>query len=464
MKNCGYPFHLQIATKEILNELVRRFPERPPVRPTLIQHKILELIEEWRSTLCVSSRHKEDLGFIRDMHRLLRFKGYVFPEIRLDSAAVLNPSENLKSADELEEEDRAAQQAKLQELIRKGTPHDLTEANRLVKILAGYDAASRTNYRAKAAEDLDKIRQKALLLNDMLDNMKSGETIGQSDVFSEMASAIKTALPKVQKMVQDEQHEDPEAVSSLLELNDLLNSTFERYRLEKIGRHDEAAKIAPTSPSRSSRPAPRSLIDLDGDSMAQSDAETADATDALSGLSFQSSSVFGEGGSIALDINQQSKIGLRQIGLTNLESLPSPPRKATPDLAAIKALNASYQSRSPPPLSSPSFNHSAFQQPSQLNRNNLARSHQSPTQSDQHDDFGSFKSAFESHHIPDVQLVSTQYINVSLSIQRNSPSEISCKATFSLAAANSRVEDVMLQVAVPKVGVLFERSDKLTSH
>ena len=277
MKNCGYPFHLQIATKEILNELVRRFPERPPVRPTLIQHKILELIEEWRSTLCVSSRHKEDLGFIRDMHRLLRFKGYVFPEIRLDSAAVLNPSENLKSADELEEEDRAAQQAKLQELIRKGTPHDLTEANRLVKVLAGYDAVSRTNYRAKAAEDLEKIRQKALLLNDMLDNMKSGETIGQSDVFSEMASAIKTALPKVQKMVQDEQHEDPEAVSSLLELNDLLNSTFERYRLEKTGRHDEAAKIAPTSPSRSSRPAQRSLIDLDGDSMAQGDAETADA-------------------------------------------------------------------------------------------------------------------------------------------------------------------------------------------
>ena len=31
VKNCGYPFHLQISTKEFLNELVRRFPSQPPV-------------------------------------------------------------------------------------------------------------------------------------------------------------------------------------------------------------------------------------------------------------------------------------------------------------------------------------------------------------------------------------------------------------------------------------------------
>jgi ADP-ribosylation factor-binding protein GGA len=93
VKNCGYPFHLQISTKEFLNELVRRFPERPPVRPTRVQHKILEAIEEWRGTICQTSRYKEDLGFIRDMHRLLSYKGYVFPEVRTEDAAVLNPSD-----------------------------------------------------------------------------------------------------------------------------------------------------------------------------------------------------------------------------------------------------------------------------------------------------------------------------------------------------------------------------------
>ncbi|EAQ83333.1 conserved hypothetical protein [Chaetomium globosum CBS 148.51] len=93
VKNCGYPFQLQISTKEFLNELVRRFPERPPIRPSRVQLKILEAIEEWRSTICDTSRYREDLGFIRDMHRLLSYKGYTFPEVRREDAAVLNPSE-----------------------------------------------------------------------------------------------------------------------------------------------------------------------------------------------------------------------------------------------------------------------------------------------------------------------------------------------------------------------------------
>jgi len=35
----------------------------------------------------------------------------------------------------MEEEERAAQLAKLQELIRGGTPHDLQEANKLMKVM-----------------------------------------------------------------------------------------------------------------------------------------------------------------------------------------------------------------------------------------------------------------------------------------------------------------------------------------
>jgi hypothetical protein len=51
------------------------------------------MIEEWRQTICQTSRYKEDLGFIRDMHRLLLYKGYMFPEVRREDAAVLNPSD-----------------------------------------------------------------------------------------------------------------------------------------------------------------------------------------------------------------------------------------------------------------------------------------------------------------------------------------------------------------------------------
>lgn len=33
------------------------------------------MIHEWKNTLCVSSKYKEDLVHIRDMHRLLSYKG-----------------------------------------------------------------------------------------------------------------------------------------------------------------------------------------------------------------------------------------------------------------------------------------------------------------------------------------------------------------------------------------------------
>jgi hypothetical protein len=78
---CGYAFHLQISTKEFLNELVRRFPERPPPFPGPVMTRILELIHTWKETICTDSRWKEDLGNIRDMHRLLTFKGYRFREL-----------------------------------------------------------------------------------------------------------------------------------------------------------------------------------------------------------------------------------------------------------------------------------------------------------------------------------------------------------------------------------------------
>ncbi|CAK7565320.1 MAG: ARF-binding protein [Sporothrix epigloea] len=274
VKNCGYPFHLQISTREFLNELVRRFPERPPPRPTRVQQKILGAIEEWRGTICETSRYKEDLGFIRDMHRLLSYKGYTFPEVRREDAAVLNPSDNLKSAEEMEEEEREAQSAKLQELIRRGTPEDLQEANRLMKVMAGYDTRSKIDYRAKAAEEVAKIQKKARLLEERLAAFQPGEDhMRDGDVFAELASALSSAQPKIQKMCEEES-DDHEAVARLLEINDSIHRTVERYKLLKKGDIEGADRLAQGAPI-SSAPAPSavqelSLIDFDGDTPSNS--------------------------------------------------------------------------------------------------------------------------------------------------------------------------------------------------
>jgi len=83
----------------------------------------------------------------------------------------------------MEEEEREAQSAKLQELIRRGGPQDLQEANKLMKVMAGYDTRNKTDWRAKAAEEVSKIQQKARLLEEMLQKHEPGQQINQGDVF-----------------------------------------------------------------------------------------------------------------------------------------------------------------------------------------------------------------------------------------------------------------------------------------
>lgn len=378
VKNCGYPFHLQISTKEFLNELVRRFPERPPARPTRVQQKILGAIEEWRGTICETSRYKEDLGFIRDMHRLLSYKGYTFPEVRREDAAVLNPSDNLKSAEEMEEEEREAQSAKLQELIRRGTPEDLQEANRLMKIMAGYDTRSKVDYRAKAAEDVAKIQKKAILLEERLAAFRPGDRMTDGDVFDELASALSSAQPKIQKMCEEES-DDHTAVARLLEINDSIHRTVERYKLLKKGDIEGANKIAQGSmvsasasatASTSSAKAPSavqelSLIDFDGDASGEpappaqalpaqttgtNGAKTTGIESDLLGLSFgESSGSLGSGSGSGIG----SGIGGIALGFGANGSVPGP--------ALLSSVTQNNSARGPSPSPGPvSSTSSAF--------------------------------------------------------------------------------------------------------
>jgi len=358
VKNCGYPFHLQISTKEFLNELVRRFPERPPIRPTRVQNKILEAIEEWRGTICQTSRYKEDLGFIRDMHRLLSYKGYVFPEVRREDAAVLNPSDNLKSADEMEEEEKAAQSAKLQELIRRGGPEDLQEANRLMKIMAGYDTRTKTDYRAKAAEEVGKVQQKARLLEERLESFKPGDTMTTGDVYEELASALQSAHPKIQRMCEEES-DDHEAVAKLLEINDSIHRTVERYKLMKKGDLAAASRIEKGTLGTSTGVGKNasnelSLIDFDTEIVQTNGSSSAAASqpggldDDLLGLSLGGES-YGQGGGISLGFGSNTNLpGPALISSTTDHNSargpsPAPPTIfSKPDYSSFNAFGSSH--------------------------------------------------------------------------------------------------------------------------
>lgn len=210
----------------------------------------------------------------------------------------------------MEEEERAAQSAKLQELIRRGGPEDLQEANRLMKIMAGYDTRQKTDYRAKAAEEVGKVQQKARLLEERLEAFKSGDVMTEGDVYEELASALQSAHPKIQRMCEEES-DDHEAVAKLLEINDSIHRTVERYKLMKKGDVDAASRIAKgtlgTSTGVGKNAANElSLIDFDAESETNGSASAAPSNgtaggleDDLLGLSLGTAS-YGQGGGISL--------------------------------------------------------------------------------------------------------------------------------------------------------------------
>ncbi|KAH6677781.1 VHS domain-containing protein [Plectosphaerella plurivora] len=486
VKNCGYPFHLQISTKEFLNELVRRFPERPPIRATRVQMKILEAIEEWRSTICETSRYKEDLGFIRDMHRLLSYKGYTFPEVRRDDAAVLNPSDNLKSAEEMEDEEKEAQSAKLQELIRRGQPEDLQEANRLMKIMAGYDTRSKTDYRAKAAEEVGKIQAKARLLEERLDAFQPGDTIQDGDVFSELAAALQSAQPKIQKMCEEES-EDHEAVAKLLEINDSIHRTAERYKLIKKGDIEGAKALANGAPISSVSSGPSksaaqelSLIDFGGDNDTNGSSGKQPASQApasiendLLGLSIGETESYGQGGALSLGFGNNTNIPgpalLSTMTSDNSASgtlsspppfsqfasftSPAPSQSGTPQPPASSAFKAPQQTA--PAASDPFAALGAASFTSQKSPAPASSAFQAPAPASNDDDEWSFSSALpaETPSVPREHraVVSNAGVKIELLANRSpsNPSPLNLTFAFSNNTAQP-ISELHYQLAVTK--------------
>lgn len=224
--------------------------------------RILEMIHTWKETICTDSRWKEDLGNIRDMHRLLTFKGYRFRE---NPRASTPSASNLKSAEELEEEDREAQSAKLQELIRRGTPRDLAAAQELMKSLSGANPEAKPDYRQQSLTELNKLESKVILLNEMLDNVDTtrGERFVAGDVYDQVGSLLSSARPKIQKWISDAESHDPESLDTFLQINDQINTVLGRYEAFKKGDYVAAANPIPYELGATSTRGELSLIDLD---------------------------------------------------------------------------------------------------------------------------------------------------------------------------------------------------------
>ena len=260
VKNCGYSIHLQISRKEFLNHLVKRFPEQPPLRYSKVQQMILEAIEEWYQTICKHASYKDDLQYISDMHKLLKYKGYTFPKVGSENLAVLRPNDQLRTASELQEERERAQAAKLEELIRSGKPDDLKEANKLMKVMAGFKDDTKVAVKQAINNELNKLKRKADLFDEMLTSTEEPDL--ENETIQELYGDLKSAQPKFKKLIEEERDDDA-LVNNLSKFNDLVVQLLEKYRSIKGVKEEERSTIDTDESAKEFN-----LIDFDDDSTA----------------------------------------------------------------------------------------------------------------------------------------------------------------------------------------------------
>lgn len=82
VKNCGKAFHVLVANKEFINELVKIIgPKNDP--PAIVQEKVLSLIQVWADAF----KNQPDLNGVVQVYQELKTKGIEFPMTDLDSIA-----------------------------------------------------------------------------------------------------------------------------------------------------------------------------------------------------------------------------------------------------------------------------------------------------------------------------------------------------------------------------------------
>lgn len=233
-----------------MNELVRRFGPAPPPK-NRVQEGILRLLELWYRTIAQTSFVKDDLAYIRDMHRLLLDKGFTFPRPDPDDINALNGLEakGVQTEEAIKDRRNEALHAKLQELLRRGGMKNLQEANRIMKVLSDFDQSDKTDIRQEAADRISDVRERTKVLSERLKEFKPGDQMNPGDAFASLVDELKAEQHKLHSTLQNDR-ESEDSMKVLLGINEEINHVVEWYDALKAGNFEEAKRLQNGGPAR----------------------------------------------------------------------------------------------------------------------------------------------------------------------------------------------------------------------
>ncbi|XP_027039335.1 target of Myb protein 1-like [Pocillopora damicornis] len=225
VKNCGHRFHLFIAKKDFLDELVKILsPKTNP--PQIVREKILSLIQDWADAF----RGSPELTNVIETYESLRAQGLEFPAKNLDTLSPIYTPQ------------------------RPPVPQ-LVQSMRPMQAPSG-PVVPTPEQLGKISSEIDIVNGNINVMSEMLTEMTPGqEEAGDLQLLQELNRTCRAMQQRVLELIERVANE--EVVGMLLSVNDDLNNVFIRYdRYERfrqaVHQQSQPSEAPPTPP----RPAP----------------------------------------------------------------------------------------------------------------------------------------------------------------------------------------------------------------
>jgi len=284
VKNCGKRFHILVAQKDFLQELIRVIsPKGNP--PQIVVDKVLGMLQTWGDAF----QGIEELKEVERVCKELKDKGMEFPMTDLDRIAPIHTPARSTPLAEPSSPSRQDHQ-----LIDCQMPADLDSD------LGTEVVAVEAEQLAKLRSELDVVQQNCKVMSEMLTELTPGQEPIEDDwqLLTELNATCHHMQKRIVELIERVQSED--VTCELLRINDDLNNVllrYERYERLRGGPANQISSAASAPPIYATvqKPTPKSdkdsgdhltgtLVDLSDSNSAPAPSVTHSAYDEASNM------------------------------------------------------------------------------------------------------------------------------------------------------------------------------------
>uniref|UniRef100_A0A182LT63 VHS domain-containing protein n=1 Tax=Anopheles culicifacies TaxID=139723 RepID=A0A182LT63_9DIPT len=225
MESLGREFRSEINKFRFLNELIKMVSKKynGDQTPREVSDRILNILLTW-----TNKYDPCDCDKIQEAYNLLATQGIQHrsqQNVIIRGPPVRHPDERGPALDK--------EQQKLKQLISSGKPENFEKANLLIQNLYR-DEERRTQMKSRRLSELQKVAENTKLLNEMLDQYRTGETSDDElAILSEIYESCESAHPTIVRLAEETQHSE-EMLEKIFEVNDALTLALDKYRVKVL--------------------------------------------------------------------------------------------------------------------------------------------------------------------------------------------------------------------------------------